>query len=371
MDTIKQYTNQWKLESKFRIFFSTAVILISSLYAAVFLMLPAIMIRPFFRKLAFQIHHKVASLWFRLVLFVFEVFNGIEVRYYGDEVGQGEAAILMMNHPSEVDWLFSYSIAQRTKSLSKIKVILKNDVRYVPGVGWGCDNLDYIFLSRDWAFDKSHIEYKLNGFKEMDFKPWIVIFPEGTDLDPVKLKKSWDYSEKNGFPKFNNVLLPRHKGLHAIVEPMRDRLDAVYDITIGYESKPSILSCISGTNPKVVNIHIKKILLKDIPTDEDKLQSWLFGVYKEKDALLQHLKENQTFPCPFKAPRPGLSILASIFIWFKFFIGPLTALIFYSTPVRIYFILAIIYYIFNSKIEELRKWRGLQKDVYKPKPKVN
>ncbi|KAM9983787.1 hypothetical protein ACTFIY_000501 [Dictyostelium cf. discoideum] len=355
----------------FRRISSIIILLVSSVYAATFLMFPVIaFIEPFYKKTAFKLQAKIASGWFRLVLFVFEVLNGIEIRYYGeDDIQEGESIIMMMNHPSEIDWLFSFSIAQRKKALSNIKVILKNEVRFVPGVGWGCDNLDYIFLTRDWTFDENHIEYKINKYKENECKPWLVIFPEGTDIDDVKLKKSWDFAEKNGFPKFNNVLLPRHKGLHACVEPLRDTIDCVYDLTIGYEGKPTILSCISGTSPRVVNIHIKRYSLDEIPKDENQLQKWLFNRYREKDQMLQYLKENKTYSMPYRIQKPSLSIYASAFLWFYYFMLPITNLFLISSFTRVYFIIAFVYHILNSKYEPLRKLRGLQNAIYSKKEK--
>ncbi|EGC38927.1 hypothetical protein DICPUDRAFT_27831 [Dictyostelium purpureum] len=352
-----------------RRFVSIAGLLISSLYAAIFLMIPVIIIEPFFKKLAFTLHYKIASIWFRLVLFVFEVVNNIEIRFYGDDIPEGESMIMMMNHPSEVDWLFSFSVAYRKKALSKIKVILKNEVRLVPGVGWGCDNLDYIYLSRDWNFDEKHMEYKLNKYIENDFKPWLVIFPEGTDIDEEKLKKSHAFAEKNGYPKFNNVLLPRHKGLHACVEPLRNTIDSVYDVTIGYESKPTILSCVSGSNPKVVNMHFKRYSLNEVPSNEDDLQKWLFKIYAEKDKMLQDLKENGQYSMPYTKTKFEPSFLLTALAWFYYLIIPATHLLIRSNFVKLYFVASIIYYILNSKVEILRKLRGLQNSVYIPKPK--
>ncbi|EFA84063.1 hypothetical protein PPL_03136 [Heterostelium album PN500] len=316
-----------------------------------------VLIRPFSYRWYLAANNFSADLWYRMNLFIFEIFNGITVKISGDDVPDGEGALIMMNHPSEVDWIFTWCLGVRKKSLSNIKIILKDEIKYVPAVGWGCDNLDFIYLTRDWTYDEKHLQYRLEKFKEVGFRSWLTIFPEGTDMEPEKLKKSHDYADRMGYPKFNNVLLPRHKGVQTCLDVLRPTWDAVYDITIGYESKPTIGTCFTGVNPKVVNIHVNRIPIKDVPTDEKQLQDWLFKLYAEKDKLLENLKVHKQFPKPRITPLPQSTYLVAAF-WFSCLLASFYFML-TSSSFRIYTFLTMVFYIVCSKSNTLRTLRVL------------
>ncbi|KYR00813.1 hypothetical protein DLAC_02865 [Tieghemostelium lacteum] len=338
-------------------------VILSSCCACVFFMFPPlVMIRPFSKTLYYKINNKVAGSWFRYLIFQTQVVNQTTVKLHGSEqLKPNESVILMMNHPSEIDWLYSWVLANRVGSTSCIKVILKDQIKYVPGIGWGCDNLDFVYLTRHWEFDEQHIQYKMELYTETHTKPWLVIFPEGTDFDKDKQLKSWAFSEKNGHPKFNNVLLPRHKGLHACIEPLRthQNLDAIYDITIGYESKPTIFTCMIGTNP-TVNIDIKRIPISEVPKEEDALQKWIYNLYDKKDKLLQQFKDNgNQFPSPYIIPKVGLDVYFFSILWYTFMIMAFY-LMSQHTLLLYYFIAVVLFFISSSRFKSLREFRGLQ-----------
>eukprot|EP01133_Synstelium_polycarpum_P016356 gene16356-19459_t len=351
------------LQAIYRGTVTIGLLFLSCLFTVYYYMLPVILfVRPLSHKYYLYANNLIGDLWYRLIVFIFEVFNGVEIRFYGDDVPDSEGALLMLSHPSEVDWIFTWCLGLRKKSMSNIKIMLKNEIRYLPAIGWGCDNLDFIYLTRDWEFDESHIKQRLTKFQTAGFRPWLTIFPEGTDIDPVKLEKSHAFAEKNGFPKFNNVLLPRHKGVQACLEVMRPNLDAVYDITFGYESKPTILTCMLGQNPMVVNFYINRIPMSEVPTDEAKLQKWLFDLYQKKDHMLEFLKEHKKFPSSYTVPKtPAL-------FWIFGVITPVFYYLFTSTYFRIYTLLATAFYIATSMSSQIRIFRGIDLP-YKRRPK--
>lgn len=59
--------------------------------------------------------------------------------------------------------------------------------------------MGFIFMRRNWADDKSHIEETFERIKTMRIPVWLVSFLEGTRIRPHKLKevgfeRGWDLS---------------------------------------------------------------------------------------------------------------------------------------------------------------------------------
>ena len=70
-----------------------------------------------------------------------------------------------------------------------------------------------IFIERSWEKDKHKIEQKVSKLKNKI----IIIFPEGTRKTIKNYKESVNYSIKNNFPIYENLLLPRTKGSWKII----------------------------------------------------------------------------------------------------------------------------------------------------------
>ncbi|EGG19397.1 hypothetical protein DFA_02184 [Cavenderia fasciculata] len=359
----QQQQQQQKPRPIYKNAFVTIALFVMSIATILMIMLPIEILQIFNPSLAFTLNTIIASQWYRFMLFIFQVVNQINVNITGEkELPQGECALIMVNHPSEVDWLFLWFLAIKQKALSKIKFILKNEIRFVPLVGWGCDNIEYIYLTRDWEYDEAHLRYKLTKMRDVyQTKPWVTIFPEGTDIDKTKLEKSWAYAEKNGFPKFNNVLLPRTKGVQACLDVYRDTFDAVYDVTMSYDcGKPTIPSLLLSKNPNIVNINVGRIPISQVPKTEDKLQPWLFKIYQEKDKLLQYQKDNGKYPFNSIANQEDHSIYLAGLVWS---IGILFTIynLFTSSTLRWYALVSMIFYAVSASSNKLREMRGLNR----------
>ncbi|WCJ19033.1 lysophosphatidyl acyltransferase 5 [Euphorbia peplus] len=105
------------------------------------------------------------------------------------------------------------------------------------------------------------------------------------------------YAVDNGLSVLNHVLIPKTKGFFACLEDLRDSLDAVYDVTIGYKPCcPTLLDNVFGVNPSEVHIHIRRIALNRIPTSEDEVGSWLMNTFQLKDQLLSKFYSQGHFP---------------------------------------------------------------------------
>ena len=54
----------------------------------------------------------------------------------------------------DCDWWFLFELMRRLDRHGALKIILKDDQKHVPVLGWGMRGFGFIFLRRDWARDK-------------------------------------------------------------------------------------------------------------------------------------------------------------------------------------------------------------------------
>jgi hypothetical protein len=90
--------------------------------------------------------------------------------------------------------------------------------------------------------------------------------------------------------------VPRTKGFVASVEGLRSHIDAVYDITIGYEiGIPTLWQYIKGLVQRI-HVHVRRFEIDSLPESADGLRLWLLDRWEEKDELLEHFYQTGTFP---------------------------------------------------------------------------
>ena len=91
-------------------------------------------------------------------------------------------------------------------------------------------------------------------------------------------------------------LIPQIKGFVAPIGALRDHVEAVYDLTIGYVGGvPTIGQWIKG-EVKIVHLHVRHFPIKDVPENPGDLAAWLIRRFEEKDALLDHFYRHGAFP---------------------------------------------------------------------------
>jgi len=301
--------------------------------------------------------------WFRFIIFLMESWNGTKIRVSGDKLPDSENVLLISNHPSEADWFFLWSLGWRKKSLGNVKVCIKKELQKVPGLGWSIDNLDYPFLSRKWEFDEALIKHATNNFVEDRIRLWLAIFPEGTDFSEAKQKRSWELADINGWPKYKNLLAPRTKGFVLAVTSLRDYVDCIYDLTVGYPNneKPTFFTALNGRCPSVVNIHIRRIPMKNVPETEEELKKWCFDKFSEKDVLLDYFKQHQKFPGAgdeFLSTGPGLPPFFA-WLWWTGMVLLSAYGIYTSRLVLAIFVVGWVIFASFAHSKRLRRWRGL------------
>ncbi|XVE94767.1 hypothetical protein REPUB_Repub02eG0037400 [Reevesia pubescens] len=175
------------------------------------------------------------GLWLSLWPFLFEKINRTKVVFSGDNVPREERVLLIVNHRTEVDWMYLWDLAMRQ----------------------GC--LGYI--------------------------------------NEEKCRKNQKFAAEVGLPVLTNVLLPKTRGFCLCLETLRDSLDAVYDLSVAYKHQcPFFLDNVFGVDPSEVHIHIRRIPVKEIPESNEEAAAWLIDTFKLKDQLLSDFKSQGHFP---------------------------------------------------------------------------
>jgi 1-acyl-sn-glycerol-3-phosphate acyltransferase len=213
----------------------------------------------------------------------------------GDDVPVQENAIVIANHQEMTDIPFLMALARSKRRLGDLKWLVKDPIKYVPGIGWGMWFLDCPFLKRDWAEDRESIERTFQNFLLDQIPLWLVSFPEGTRLTPKKLAASQSYAEQQGITPMQHLLVPRTKGFVASIHGLRNHVRAVYDVTIGYERGVPTLWQYTKGYCRRAHLHVRRYPIESLPDHDGELANWLIDRFREKEALLDRFYRDGVF----------------------------------------------------------------------------
>jgi 1-acyl-sn-glycerol-3-phosphate acyltransferase len=222
--------------------------------------------------------------------------NGVELVVSGDLIPPRENAIVVVNHQNMPDITFLMDFARQKGRLGDMKWIVKEPIKYFPGIGWGMLFIDCVFVKRDWAKDRDSVRRTFAKLRDKKIPVWLISFSEGTRITPPKLAKSQAYAREQGLPEPRHTLLPRTKGFVATVEGLRDHVAAVYDLTLGYEGGvPTLGQFVKGYAPRA-HLHARRFPIETLPSDAEGLSDWLRDRFQEKDELLERFYAQGEFP---------------------------------------------------------------------------
>lgn len=236
-----------------------------------------------------------ANSWWGFCVQAARTVNGTRLVLSGDDPPPGENAIVVLNHQNMPDITFLMDFAKQKGRLGDMKWLVKDVIKHVPGVGWGLRFLDSVFVKRDWAKDEAMVRATFAKLRDNQIPVWMISFPEGTRLEPDKLAKSQEYARSKGLFVPQHTLVPRTKGFVATVVGLRDHVDAVYDVTLGYEEGvPSLWQFIQGYVPRA-HMHVRRYPIEDLPHESAALSAWLMDRFQEKDQRLARFYETGSF----------------------------------------------------------------------------
>lgn len=279
------------------------------------------------------------SSYIRLMLFFFENCSGIEVILYGDvddllSSSEVENAVYISNHQSTMDWIIGCSVALRRGALGRCRFIVKDGLKYFPLYGFYLSQHETLFIKRSGKFQAEKARTHLRHLVKEQCPMWMVVFPEGTRFNPdLKdvIRKSQDFSTQQGGTELQQVLCPRTKATHVCFKELSNYTRCVYDLTIAYNNTrdphtglrtaaPGMPDFLSG-HTKKVHVHINKIPMKDVPTDEQAVAQWLDTRFLFKDQLMkQFYSEEDQDRASFSeegriVPLPLRSTVPSFLLW--------------------------------------------------------
>jgi len=105
--------------------------------------------------------------------------------------------------------------------------------------------------------------------------------------------------KKKGVLPFDNVLYPRSGAIIGAIKALKDKLDAVYDITVMYNqtydnhrqirlAAPTMTEYLQGQMNEL-HIDIRRIGINEIPSEtNEQISNWLYQRFSLKDKLLKN-----------------------------------------------------------------------------------
>ena len=267
-----------------------------SLLGINFVQISSLVLLPFSAKAFRAVNCWCAGTWWGWCVTFAEKANRTEIVFSGTDVPPRENALLVANHQQMPDITAIMKFAKTKDRIGDLKFFVKQQLKWVPGLGWGMQFLDCIYIDRDWAADRASIEKTFSKIVNHEIPIYLVSFVEGTRLTMSKFEAAKAYARDHGLREPRQTLVPRTKGFAASVEGLRCHMVAVYDLTIGYEvGVPSLWQYIKGL-VKRVHVHVRRFEIESLPESEDDLRQWLHDRWEEKDDLLDHFYATGAFP---------------------------------------------------------------------------
>ncbi|XP_071477177.1 1-acyl-sn-glycerol-3-phosphate acyltransferase delta-like [Diadema antillarum] len=208
-----------------------------------------------------------------------------------------ENVLLVCNHRSDVDWIVIWQLAARFGLLSGGKALMKDELKYVPLMGWSFYLAEEIFVKRDFARDRELLLKQLRNVASFHFNTTTTIFCEGTRYTKEKYEKSQAFAKERGIPGLKHHLLPRTKGFATCIEAYRNKGWQIYDMTIAYEGghTPSLSDLMRGKKYHC-QAYIRRFPLDSVPSDSEKVTAdFCYQLFQEKDEAYSYFLEHGTF----------------------------------------------------------------------------
>lgn len=258
-------------------------------------------VRPVAPRAFRRFNRWCAGTWWGWCVTFSEKFNRTSLVLTGENLPEQENAIVVVNHQQMPDIVAVMILARTKQRLGDLKFFVKKAIKWFPGIGWGMQFIDCVFVKRNWTADRERIRRTFRHLVDNDVPVWLVSFVEGTRATPSKIERGMEYAKDAGLTLTRHVLPPRSKGFVASVQGLGEHVTAVYDVTIGYtEGVPNLWHYIKGS-VRQMHTHVRRFPIDELPKLDSELRQWLLDRFVEKDRLLEHFYTHGAFP---KEPLP-------------------------------------------------------------------
>jgi 1-acyl-sn-glycerol-3-phosphate acyltransferase len=259
------------------------------------LQMASFLVIPVSRRLFRRINRELANTWWGWCVRAVEGIRGTRLELGGDPVPPRENAIVISNHQQMPDIVAVMMLAHRKDRLGDLKFFVKEELKWVPGMGWGMVFLGCVFVRRDWTRDQARIRRAFAAIVDERLPVWLVTYPEGTRLTAAKLERARRYARERGLEPPRHVLVPRTKGFAAAVQALRNHVAAVYDLTVGYEEGVPTLWQLALGQVRRIHLHVRRFPIAGLPEGAEALSTWLLERFREKDELLDRFYREGRF----------------------------------------------------------------------------
>ncbi|XP_020488418.1 1-acyl-sn-glycerol-3-phosphate acyltransferase delta [Labrus bergylta] len=280
------------------------------------------------KQLARRVNVKLGYCISSQMVAALEWWSGTECTLYTDPQSYplygNENAIVVLNHSFEIDFLCGWTFCERFGVLGSSKVLAKEQLSYVPIIGWMWYFLEIVFCKRKWEEDRRTVAKSLQKLRDYPVNYWFLLFCEGTRFTQKKHEISMQVAESKGLPKLKHHLLPRTKGFWITVQNLRGTAAAVYDSNLNFRDKaaPTLLDILNGKKFHA-DLYVRRIPLESIPEDEAECGAWLQRLYQEKDTFQEHYAKTGRFPGPTVSPPRRPWTLINWLFWACLLLYPL------------------------------------------------
>jgi lysophosphatidic acid acyltransferase/lysophosphatidylinositol acyltransferase len=242
-----------------------------------------------------------------------------------DEVQKNVFWIVIANHTYELDWMTCCMLADQLGNMGNYKCFSKDELKWLPIVGWTFWMADLIYVKRDWNEDRPRIESKLNELLDYD-QVLLGIFAEGTRWTPEKYNDATRFANERSIEPYKHHLFPRPRGFNytlrhylraassganaaaALAEPVR-----LFNLEIAMPDRPKFTTFLEGgliraavyweEVPLSDEIRAEALESKD-ENDCPKMTQLLLDIFRRKDQLIDEFTQNN-MRFPLRSTRAG------------------------------------------------------------------
>ncbi|CAI8052210.1 Lysocardiolipin acyltransferase 1 [Geodia barretti] len=270
----------------------------------------------------------ILALWYHLGPALLELLYGVRVRVCGDLQQIQGPCLIILNHRTRFDWLFFWSYIIRMGTPPKHKIVLKDALKKIPGIGWGMQACLFIFISRNWSRDKKTLSDNLAYYSSRGYPLQLLFFPEGTNLSKHTQLKSHKFAAENGLQKYDFVLHPRTMGFVHCLREFRKGVTPpnIVNVTVGYvgsipENESDI---VAGRWPREIHFCADTVPHSQIPSGEEELADWLNQCWQNKEEALKQFYREKRFQRPYLdetgSTRIKLALISVLVFWAIFLV---------------------------------------------------
>ncbi|KAF2172857.1 hypothetical protein M409DRAFT_49376 [Zasmidium cellare ATCC 36951] len=281
---------------------------------ALSLLLPVSAVAP---TLAYNLSSSIAESVWRGIQSIFTRVNHAEIIVSGaDKLPRGESAIVVANHVEWTDFYMIQEVAVHCGMLGRCRWFAKQQLRWVPFLGWGLWAMGMPLVSRKWMQDQREMDRVFAGVLQRQWPTWLISYSEATRFTQSKRIEAEKWCKANDKPLPKHTLYPRTKGFIASVQKLRQtpHVKAVYDMTIAYakddklfQAPPTFWQTLYqphlNKNWKFF-VHVERHELQKLPRDTDQLARWLEERWIEKGERLEQLRDRLAKGLPWEGDRP-------------------------------------------------------------------